>query len=79
VTLFYSQEEIILPIVYGKTIWRFMAILYIVDILYYTIIDDSWGIGVANFNYCEKKNIKHSIVEVSSVISKVPTLGNQKP
>ena len=34
---------------------RIMAMLYVIDILYYAIIDDSWGIGVVNCIYCGKQ------------------------
>jgi hypothetical protein len=29
---------------------RIVKMLYVIDILNYTMIDDSWGIGVANCN-----------------------------
>jgi hypothetical protein len=29
-------------------------ILYILDILYYTVISDSWGIGIVICRYCGK-------------------------
>lgn len=28
-----------------------VVVLYIIELLYYTVIDDVWGIGGANFKY----------------------------
>jgi hypothetical protein len=52
---------------YGKTISGIAVILYVVDIQYYTIIEDSWGIGMVN---C----IKQKIDSINFIISSMNIL-----
>jgi hypothetical protein len=43
---------------------RIVAVLYIIDILYYKVNDDSWGIGKTNINL--SRNMNNSVLNKGS-------------